>query len=70
MKELKKLEFEELTTRQKLGMTFKMGGHIFERILNPDRKTENGNSFWDEHNDWYGIELLTFYNSSFILNNA
>ena len=41
--------------QKKLGMTFKMGGHIFERILNPDRKTENGNSFWDEHNDWYGI---------------
>jgi len=40
--------------QRKLGMTFKMGGHIFERILNPDRKTEKGNSFWVEHNDWYG----------------
>lgn len=41
--------------QRKLGMTFKMGGHIFERILNPDRRTESGKTLWEEHNDWYGI---------------
>ena len=60
--------------QKKLGMIFKMGGHIFERILNPDRKTENGNSFWDEHNDWYGIgrpdrSKETALNTQFCMSN-
>lgn len=39
---------------KKLGMTYKVGGHIFEKMLNPDTITENGDAFWEAHNDWYG----------------
>lgn len=42
--------------QKKLGMSFKMGGHIFERILDPDRRLESGRTLWEEHNDWYGYE--------------
>lgn len=40
--------------QKKLGMSFKMGGHIFERLLNPDNVAENGKTFWEAHRDWYG----------------
>ncbi len=40
---------------RKLGMTYKVGGHIFEKMLNPDNIAENGKTFWEEHNAWYGM---------------
>lgn len=40
---------------RKLGMSFKMGGHIFEEILNPDRIMPSGRTLWEEHKEWYGI---------------
>lgn len=40
---------------RKLGMIYKNGGHIFERIIDPDRVLENGRTVWEEHRDWYGI---------------
>lgn len=39
---------------RKLGMTYKSGGHIFEKMLHPDKIAEDGQSFWNKHNDWYG----------------
>jgi hypothetical protein len=39
----------------KLGMYFKVGGHIFEGILNPDRVLLSGKTIWEEHEDWYGL---------------
>lgn len=39
---------------QKLGMTYKVGGHIFEKMLNPNNISANGKIFWEAHNDWYG----------------
>lgn len=40
--------------QKKLGMSFRMGGHIFERILNPDQEVEGDRTLWDVHRDWYG----------------
>jgi hypothetical protein len=40
---------------KKLGMTFKAGGHIFERMLAPDRVLPDGRTLWDAHPDWYGL---------------
>jgi hypothetical protein len=40
--------------QKKLGMSFKMGGHIFERILNPDQIVTGNQIMWDVHRDWYG----------------
>jgi uncharacterized protein DUF4838 len=40
---------------KKLGMNLKIGGHIFEKILNPDRILCSGNSIWEEHLEWYGL---------------
>ncbi len=42
--------------QKKIGMIFKNGGHIFEKMLNPENKTEDGASFWDAHRDWYGAK--------------
>lgn len=42
--------------QKKLGMSFKNGGHIFEKILNPDNYTADGRTFWEAHRDWYGSE--------------
>ncbi len=42
--------------QKKLGMVFDNGGHIFEAMLDPDNKTENGKTFWEEHRDWYGTD--------------
>ena len=39
---------------RKLGMRYKNGGHIFEKILDPANTTESGKAFWDAHYDWYG----------------
>ena len=40
---------------KKLGFKLNDGGHIFEAILDPNNITENGKTFWEEHNDWYGV---------------
>ncbi len=40
---------------EKLGMSSKIGGHIFEAILNPDRRMPSGKSLWEEHQDWFGL---------------
>lgn len=39
---------------RKLCMRFKEGGHIFEEMLHPDRRLENGQSLWEAHRNWYG----------------
>lgn len=41
----------------KLGMTFKAGGHIFEHILDPDCAMPSGKTLWEEHKEWYGIPV-------------
>ncbi len=38
----------------KLGMQFKIGGHIFEKCLDPDKMTPSGKTLWEEHKDWFG----------------
>jgi hypothetical protein len=40
---------------KKLGMTLKLGGHIFEAILDPDRVLPSGKTLWEEHELWYGL---------------
>lgn len=40
--------------QRKLGFWFKAGGHIFEDILEPDRRLPSGNTIWEEHPEWYG----------------
>ena len=47
---------KRLTTKfqKKLGMILVNGGHIFENILNPRNKTEQGELYFDAHRDWYG----------------
>lgn len=39
---------------EKLGMTTRTGGHIFEAILHPDFPTESGKTLWEEHPEWFG----------------
>ena len=40
---------------QKLGFILRDGGHIFERILHPDRVMPSGKTLWEEHEDWFGM---------------
>ncbi|MBP1989936.1 DUF4838 domain-containing protein [Paenibacillus eucommiae] len=40
---------------RKLGMIFKVGGHIFEAILDPDRLLSSGITVWEQHPHWYGL---------------
>lgn len=40
---------------QKLGMSPKIGGHIFEAILHPDRAMPSGKTLWEEHPEWFGL---------------
>lgn len=40
--------------QRKLGMEFKAGGHIFERILDPKKAIETGQTMLEAHPDWYG----------------
>lgn len=42
--------------QKKLGMSFKIGGHIFEEILNPDKVGRDGKTLWEQHRDWYGTD--------------
>lgn len=39
---------------KKLGIIARDGGHIFERLLDPNRLTPSGKTLWDEHPQWYG----------------
>ncbi len=39
---------------KKLGMQMKVGGHIFEKCLSPDRVLSSGRTLWEEHPEWYG----------------
>lgn len=40
---------------EKLGLTFKAGGHIFEQILDPDRPMPSGRTLWEGHPEWFGL---------------
>jgi hypothetical protein len=40
---------------RKLGMAFKIGGHIFESVLHPDLVLPNGKTIWTEHPEWFGL---------------
>lgn len=40
--------------QDKLGFVYKIGGHIFEKILHPKNITEDGRYYIDAHKDWYG----------------
>lgn len=40
---------------RKLGLTLQAGGHIFERILDPDRPLPSGRSLWQDHQAWFGL---------------
>lgn len=39
---------------RKLGIQFKNGGHIFEPMMDPDRRMPSGKTLWEEHPEWYG----------------
>lgn len=39
----------------KLGMTIKNGGHIFESILHPEAMLPSGETLWDAHPEWFGL---------------
>lgn len=41
-------------TQEKLCFTFKTGGHVFTKILDPKNIAENGGYYVDVHKDWYG----------------
>jgi len=40
---------------EKLGMSAKIGGHIFEAILDPNRALPSGKTLWEVHPAWYGL---------------
>jgi len=40
---------------RKLGFQFKNGGHIFEAMMDPDRRMPSGKTLWEEHPEWYGL---------------
>ena len=39
----------------KLGMLHRKGGHLLQRIMNPDIPMEDGRTLWDAHPEWYGL---------------
>lgn len=39
----------------KLGMTFRIGGHMFEPFMQPDLPLNNGQTIWQAHQEWYGL---------------
>ena len=53
---------------KKLGMRIRGGGHIFEKILNPDQLTDSGDTFWDKHREWYGMPADGIYKKADALN--
>ncbi|WP_344906405.1 DUF4838 domain-containing protein [Paenibacillus hodogayensis] len=40
---------------RKLGMVFKVGGHIFEPLLDTDRVLPSGRTIWEQSPQWYGL---------------
>ena len=38
-----------------LGMTFRVGGHMFRPLLLPDKPLSNGKTIWEAHPEWYGL---------------
>jgi hypothetical protein len=40
---------------QKLGMMVRMGGHLLQKILHPDRVLPSGKTVWEEHPEWFGL---------------
>lgn len=51
--------------QRKLCMNLKVGGHIFEEIINPHNLTPDGRTFLEAHPDWYGQreEPITYENA-------
>lgn len=51
--------------QKKLGMNFKIGGHIFEKMLDPNQSLPTGRTMLEEHPEWYGTaeEPLTAKNA-------
>lgn len=41
----------------KLGMTFRVGGHMFEPFLDPELPLKDGKTIWELHPEWYGLPL-------------
>ncbi len=41
--------------QKKLCITIKAGGHIFEKLLDPNRMLEDGKTIFESHRDWYGV---------------
>ena len=39
----------------KLGMLHRKGGHLLQRIMNPDTPMEDGRTLWEAHPEWYGL---------------
>jgi hypothetical protein len=52
--------------QNKLCMTFKNGGHIFEKMLNPDTVLSTGNTIWEEHFD-ESVEKVLSLNKTVIM---
>ncbi len=48
------VRYNTVAYQRKLCMTLKNGGHIFEDIMNPNKKLPSGKTFFEEHCDWYG----------------
>lgn len=40
---------------KKLGFILRDGGHIFEKILDPNKVMPSGLTMFEEHEDWYGL---------------
>ncbi|MCL5996725.1 MAG: DUF4838 domain-containing protein [Chloroflexi bacterium] len=40
---------------RKLDMHPKIGGHIFEAMLAPERPMPSGRTLWEDHPEWYGL---------------
>lgn len=41
--------------QKKLGMIFQQGGHIFEKLLDPNNIMFSGKTIWEVHPEWYGL---------------
>ena len=39
----------------KLGMLHRKGGHLLQKIMNPDTPMEDGRTVWEAHPEWYGL---------------
>lgn len=39
----------------KFGMYNRKGGHLLQKIMNPDNCLPSGRTIWEEHPEWYGL---------------